>query len=573
MAQNATSSTPIYTQHPDDIAQTNKALAPSGSPNERQINGKVVYSANGRLMDIPNVVEWVMRAGNTLEERRRAARNLYLETLKKQIASFELRYKIEREKVKGLILTLDPARAFQHFLDHPDKDYMLLLAQHLHDLKAALVGTGFHAVTSEYKVLDNFIKLGLDYLNAFQTPVIDPGTYRFSAPPDNNLVMYTSGYHSDWQSATREAYSTAYKLGYALEDIYVFNYREKGPIQLAEVMGRNARFVGDFKVLLELEKSLNSDDKLDDPELLQYKAELWNSSPHLQNWTFTQEDNLNSTLLGNATALGRQLKQIKAARPGKKINLMASSQGSAVTVGFLLQKDTHRHYIFDIELAQVISSYSITISAHGGAFLSQAASFAAKTGIIMDLIKPIAKEIGAKITRDLAIDSDFTQANYAALADPITRERLKNVRGLEVYAANDDITTSVPLAVLPSTSEVRMVTGRHEEIIVGTAEGAGNKANKYIHNFLSGKLYPDLKSDGLIYSGYLKKGLSDFDVGAESPIPIPNEIRQGLVPLLTGKSGVIDYEVLRQVLKDIHDDFDLEIPKYWPKPSFAAFRP
>ncbi len=573
MTPNPTSSAPIYSHQPDDIARTNAALAPSGSPNERQINGKVIYSANGRLMDIPNVVEWVMRAGNSLEERRAAARQLYLDTLKKQIANFEYRYQAEKEKIKGLIISLDPARAFQHFLDHPDKDYMLLLAQHLHDLKAALAGTGFHALTSEYKILVNFINLGLDYLDAFQTPLTDPGTYRFSAPPDNNLVVYVSGYHSDWQSATREAYSTAYKLGYALEDIYVFNYREKEPIQLSEIMGHNARFVGDFKVLLELEKSLSSDEKLDDPELLKYKDELWNSNPRLQNWTFTQQDNLNSSLLGNSIELGRQIKQIKAARPGKKINLMAISQGCAITVGFLLQKDTHRRYIFDIELAQVIASYSIIISAHGGAFLSQAASFASKTGIIIDLIKPIAKEIGAKITQDLAIDSDFTQATYAALADPITRERLKNVRGLEVYAANDDITTSMPLAMLPSTREVRMVTGRHGEIIVGTAESAGNKANKYIHNFLAGKVYPDLKSDSLIYSGYLKKGLPDFDIGAESPIPIPDGVRQGLVPLLTGKSGVIDYDVLRQVFKDIREDFDLEIPKHWPKPSFAAFRP
>jgi hypothetical protein len=149
---------------------------------------------------------------------------------------------------------------------------------------------------------------------------------------------------------------------------------------------------------------------------------------------------------------------------------------------------------------------------------------------------------------------------------------LKKHLGLEVYAANDDITSSLPLAPLPGTVETRMIVGRHEERYIGTGEGAVAKSNKYIHNVFCGISAPDLESDKLIHAGYLKKGLPDFDILPPSNL-IPEDIRREAVPFLTGRAGVVDYEVQQQVLADLQEKFNLKVPEHWPAPTFKPFNP
>src|SRR4051794_10984596 len=96
----------------------------------------------------------------------------------------------------------------------------------------------------------------MKYVEDYPVKPLNPGTTRFAQSPDNNMVIYITGFRSNWRDACREAYSTVYKLGYKLEDIYVFNYQDKPPLLLADVMSHNAWFIGDFKILTELEKIL-----------------------------------------------------------------------------------------------------------------------------------------------------------------------------------------------------------------------------------------------------------------------------------------------------------------------------
>jgi hypothetical protein len=561
-----------YPDTPAELEKASKALAPSGVPSYRKVNDKIVYSADGNLMGIPNVAEWVLKAGQTHDERIETALALYHQKLEEQIANFEQRYDEELQKIKGFFSSWDLLTDLERLLDNPDKDYLLLLGQYLKDLKAVQRGSGIHCLAAELKILLNYIHYGKAYLQPYQAAETDMDTGRAIEAPDENLVMYASGYQSDWQSAVREAWYTAYKLGYPLRDIYVFNYSGKGVLQLSEVVGRNGRFVGDFKLILELDKKIHDADEKEKLALQQLREELLRNSPNLQNWLFTRDDNLDSTLPQNALRLADQLREVIRKNPGRKVNLIASSQGTAIMTGFLLQKRADGAYIMDNELKQAIEKYAFTVPAFGGAYLAQARMVADQTGMLIKLASPFAKEVNAQITQDLAINSDFTLATYAALQEPDTLNNLAGLSGITVYAANDDVTTSIPLAHLPTTLETKMVDGRHTELAIGLGDATVCKCNKYIHNSLSGKIMFDLESDKLIYSGYLKKGLPDFDILPPNNL-IDQSIRNGLVPFLTGRAGVIDYDIMQKVLGEIHEEHKLSVKPFGTNPTFDPFIP
>jgi hypothetical protein len=535
------------------------------------VNDKLVYSAEGKLLGQANIAAWVASLANhSYQEKVEAACQLYQRALDEQIKKFRELYQQELDKKKGLQLSLNPAKAFEHFLDRHDKDYMLTLAQHIYDMEAAKAGKGYHALTAELKIVLNYLRSGQQYLQPYPAPEADFATGRATQAPDDNIVLYASGYRSSWTDAAREAYSCAYKLGYPLSDIYVFNYRHKGPLCLGEVMGRNARFVGDFKLFYEVENRLHADP--DDFDMHTIFEELLARSEKLRDWTFTLDNTLNTSLRANAIALAQQVRQLKALHPGQRLNLIGSSQGCAILAGFLLQKDEGGRYLLDDELDQFVDKYALTLPSHGGAFLSQLSSMARQTGFVLNVLQSFSRELQATATLDMAIDSDYIQANYAALQDPHTRSRLAKHRGVEVYAANDDLVSSLPLAPLPGTVETRMIDGRHVERETGTGEGAVAKANKYIHNVFCGVTGLDLESDKLIHAGYLKKGLPDFDILPSSDL-IPEAIRREAVPFLTGRAGVVDYEVQQLVLADLEEEFTLKVPEYWPSPTFKPFIP
>ncbi|NWJ96539.1 MAG: hypothetical protein HXX20_12220 [Chloroflexi bacterium] len=569
----------------------NSKLTNYRTPRSRLVKDKKIYQAQG-LLGIEEVVSWVEQAGTTVEERLATAQHLYFERLDETINSFEFSYQEEWNKHKGLELSFNPTEAFSHFLDQADIAYLLLLAQHLHDLKAARKGEGFHALTAEYNVLVNYITYGEEYLTDYTCPPIQFGNNRFAEPPDGNLVLFTSGYASDWQSAVREAYGTAYKLGYALEDIYIFNYLHSTPLQLAQIMGPEGRFVGDFKIILELDKELNIVDNFgllqrklkewfvkDYQKLLSYKNEL-QEKVQVKRWIFSVDDNFETSLLADAKAYALQLKSILAQHPHRRINLLSNSQGSAITAGFLLLKDryTEGQVLLDDTLDKFVDKYALTASAHGGAFLAEAATISRRNGPLLKIAGLVSKQIQAEKTFELAIGSEYTQAIYASAdrmaGDPETKKRVLSHPGIEIYACNDDVTTSFPLNPLPGTLEVRMVSGRHHELMVGIDEASGNKGNKYMYNFLKGNCTPDLKSDLLSYSGYLKKGLPDLEL-FDRNFKVPKDFedfKKNFVPIfLTGAAGVVDYQVQAEVMAALGKPFDLKPPTYWIRPVANPF--
>ncbi len=576
-------SPPLYPT-PDKYQEVNRKLIPTGEPLQRRVNDKLVFGSDGKLLGLDNVAEWVAKAGNTYGERLEAACQLYRRRLQEALSELAKQYADELEKDKGWQPSLDPTEIFEHVIDQADKDYMLLLAQHLYDLEAAWNGTGYHALTAEFKILVNYIHYGLQYLLPYHEPPSDFATGRAIQRPDNNLVIFLAGFLSSWSDAARGAYTMVYKLGYSMTDIYILNYKARGPLRLSDVMGRNARFVGAFKQLTELEK-MEQAPGADKAELQRVKKALLENHQILKDWAFTAEENLATNLRDDAIELARQLGQIQQARPGKRINLVGSSQGSAVLAGFLLQKSASSTTqeggnLMDDELDKFVDKYALTISAHSGAFLAQADSIAIQSGVVVDLLKYFSHILTAQMTLDLAIDSDFTQASLTALRDPATRARLSRHRGVEIHAANDDITTSLPLAPLPGTLEARMISGRHAEGNTGFGEGAVNKAVKYIHNIFSPTTEEeldqrpalDLESDKLIYSGYLKKGLPDFDILPPTDL-LSKELRRQVVPFLTGRAGVVNYAIQKEVFSDLKEVFDLRQPQVWPEPTFKPFNP
>lgn len=564
-------SPPVYPGESDGLARVSQQLAPAGEPSQRRVNDRLIYSADGKLLGQANIAEWVASLANqSYQEKLEAACQLYQRALDEQLKKFRELYQEELDKKKGLQLSFNPAEAFEHFLDRHDKDYMLALAQYIYDMEAAKAGKGYHALTAELKIVLNYLRSGQQYLQPYPAPEADFATGRTTQAPDENIVLYASGYGSSWTDAAREAYTSAYKLGYPLSDIYIFNYRNKGPLCLGELMGRNARFVGDFKLFYEVENHLHADP--DDFDMHTIFEELLAQSEKLRDWTFTIDDTLNTSLRANAIAMAQQVRQLKALYPGKRLNLIGSSQGGAILAGFLLQKDDDGLYLLDDELDRFVDKYALTLPAHGGAYLAQLSSIARQTGFVVNILQTFSREVQAQATLDMAIDSEYIQANYAALQDPQTRSRLARHRGVEVYAANDDLISSLPLAPLPGTVETRMIAGRHGEREAGIGEGTVAKANKYIHNVFCGVAGLDLESDKLIHAGYLKKGLPDFDILPSTGL-IPDAIRREAVPFLTGRAGVVDYEVQQLVLADLEEEFTLKVPEHWPAPTFKPFIP
>jgi hypothetical protein len=486
-----------------------------------------------------------------------------------------------------------------------DRNYLFLLKQHIEDLEniefpvdplAKLSGT-FHALTTEYNVLRNCIQFGSGYIQDYPVANLDPGFNRFNMPPDQNLVIFVSGFKSSWDDAVREAYATAYKLGYPLEDIYVFNYGSETPLHLAEIIGKNGRYVGDFKLRYELLKMIKMEIGLKSSTSRQsgspFAPKLDDLNNKLSNFLFTEDNNLGGTLDSYAARLARNILYIKNERiedieNGRKINLIGSSQGSAVVAGFLLGNyDSYNPGSEkDREINVLLGKYALLISAHGGAYLAQAYSFVLKkTNLLFSLVTMLVdftrKYATSLVTRQLAIDSPFTQANYERAA---SATRLNNLEGIEVYAANDDVTTSLPMARLPSTKFIRMISGRHGEIITGLDEQAGNKANKYIYHFLNkGIIYKNFESDLLIYSGYLKRGLPDADFTTALFTIFPaglrfiirlflnNVIGTRLIPTFFGGAGVVSVDVQRTVMNELGRKLLIEEPTYWPRLKFEDF--
>jgi len=254
-----------------------------------------------------------------------------------------------------------------------------------------------------------------------------------------------------------------------------------------------------------------------------------------------------------------------------------------------------------------LDKYALFIGAHGGSYLAEARKLAGETGILvklventatflsrwlpqLDFVQSFKQTLDAPATRDLAISSDFTAGNYRALAPGNLAEataHLKNHQGIEIYHANDDVTTSVPLLPLPSTTEIRMMVGRHGVVPPpGMGDSSYAACNKYIYqNFLPGnKPLPSLESDQLIYCGYIKKGLADKQVPLDNlplpgllgwlhPILATERAKSFLIPFLTGQAGIVDYEVEQEVFKELNQELKRLKPAYWPRPRFQPFKP
>ena len=593
-----------YPADPFDIKQ----LAPSQDPTSRLLDKLTLYDDTSSLLmyDKDKVAALIkeLRQAQDYEARKLILQQQYGAYRDILMAQLEAKYDQELNKKKGFGL-------IKNVFSPLNVDYLLLLKQYLYDLKAAADGTGYHAITAELKILANYAYHGPDYLKPFPEPPFDPGTTnRAVAAPDQNILMYVSGFNSDWQGAAREAYLIAYKLGYELSDIFVFSYVDKSnwPIQLSEIMDRNGTFVGDARLLADKQAETTKADP-NDQEL---KDLLDRHVNRLRQWCFSSTQNLQSNLYDKSQALAAQLHHIKnslpADQPGRRFNLICTSQGAGVGVGFMLQKNpAQTEFLMDSELNEFLDKYALFIGAHGGSYLAEARKLAGETGILvklventatflsrwlpqLDFVQSFKQTLDAPATRDLAISSDFTAGNYRALAPGNLAEataHLKNHQGIEIYHANDDVTTSVPLLPLPSTTEIRMMVGRHGVVPPpGMGDSSYAACNKYIYqNFLPGnKPLPSLESDQLIYCGYIKKGLADKQVPLDNlplpgllgwlhPILATERAKSFLIPFLTGQAGIVDYEVEQEVFKELNQELKRLKPAYWPRPRFQPFKP
>jgi hypothetical protein len=437
--------------------------------------------------------------------------------------------------------------------------------------------------------------------------------------------MYVSGFGSDWQGAVRESFLVGYKLGYKLSDIYVFSYAKNShhPIRLSDMIDQSGVFVGDARLLTDLESSIaqakNATDKTQfeterDALLAKIDTAFYKDGRKLGEWIFSSLDNFQSNLYDKAECLAAQLHAIKASLPDNqqdcKINLIGTSQGAAVVGGFLLQQNRARNgYLLDETLNPFLNKYVLNIGAHGGAFMAEVKKIAGQTGwlegLVLNVLGLLARWFPqlepvrnarllflSQATQDLAISSDFIAANYAALDSETnlaeTRKRLVGHDGLEIYNANDDVTTSVPLLPLPSTTEIRMMPGRHGVPATGTGDGAYAACNKYIYQHLASSSpadrQPSLESDQLIYCGYIKKGLCDLPVRLDKlDLPVPlrwlnsilgsEKFQTSFIPLLSGQTGVIDYTVEEEIYKLLELKLKRTKPPYWPIIEFNPFKP
>lgn len=473
----------------------------------------------------------------------------------------------------------------------------------------------FHALTAEYNMLCHYIRQGQSYTEKLKPTELASGTTRYASAPDNHLTLFVSGFKSNWQSAVREAYATCYKLGYALEDIYIFNYKPGAtqPLRLADFMDTNARFVGKYKILAELEKAVTEGLYQNDLAAKLYLQSL-RLDPDIARFNFSEDENMSTAVLANSQALAIQLHYVRDTRgnpladpnsedsgqlPQRKLNLIAQSQGGAVAGGFLLQVNEAGNPIFDEQLKQFVAGYALLISAHAGAYLAQTARILIQTKPLLYKLIRWAKPdiVASRKVEDLALDSPFTQASYTRLYskdaagnyyyNPWLKEHLKNHAGIEIYAANDDVTTSVPLAALPSTQVVRLIGGRHQEIIIGEGPNAGNRANRYLWLFFKARAtqassainaFPrNYESDRLLLAAYLKRGLPDYDIVAYTKGFMFSVLRfifrtpQSVIYFLIGESGIVDYPVYRKVRQDNNESIQLAEPAFIPLVNFEDF--
>lgn len=492
------------------------------------------------------------------------------------------------------------------FIPNPiiDEDKLRLYGQQLSDIELALNGEGHYATTAQVKMLLNYLHFGPDYYEQ-EFPrygLSGLGNRIQLTEPDelqNKLVIFVTGFTSSWQTAAREAYAVAYKLGYDIDNIYLFSYSEacQEPLQLSAIYNRVFDFSPVAEILNKYYSELDTrpfNEALQAPEI----AGLFQNDANLnfKNWVWGKRDNIDSDLSNKSAALAKQINKIAEIRgQNVHLNIIGISQGAAVVGGFLLQADptTLAEPPGEYHLNKIpqgfIEKYALVISAHGGANLAEAYQEALIKRpwimILRGLIQLIpkfrfpfskvnnqqdfsyfAKELSlildGRATRDLAISSQYTKRNYEALQGARlqeTIERLNGITGIEIYAGNDDITTSLPLLTLPSTKRVRMVPGRHSAGI----EGAGKEAVathlvKYIHEFFQDlPARYSLDSDQLLYCGYVKKGLPDT---------FNDKIQEGVAKLkwsgdlpkvllafsrakgattLTGPSGIIDLHAQR----------------------------
>ena len=589
---------------PFDITQ----LAPSQDPTSRLLDKLTTFDQTSSLLmhDKDKIAALITELQQAMdyEARRLILQQQYGAYRDILISQLEARYEQELNKKKGF--------GFIKNLFSPiNVDYLLLLKQYLYDLKMAADGTGYHAITAELKILANYAYHGPDYFKPFPEPPLDPGTTnRAVAAPDQNIIMYVSGFNSDWQGAAREAYLIAYKLGYELSDIFVFSYVNKSdwPIQLSELIDRNGTFVGDARLLAD-KQAATSKASPNDQELEEL---LDKNNKRLRHWNFSSTDNLQSSLYEKSQALATQLQHIKNNLPAdqsdRRFNLICTSQGAAIGAGFMLQKNpAQTEFLMDAELNQFLDKYALFIGAHGGSYLAEARKLAGETGILVKLVENVAiflsrwlpqlevvqsfkRTLDAPAARDLAISSDFTAGNYRALSPENLAEttaHLKSHKGIEIYHANDDVTTSVPLLPLPGTTEIRLMTGRHGVFPpAGLGDSSYAACNKYIyHYFLTDKQpLPSLESDQLIYCGYIKKGLADKQLPIDKitlpgilgwlhPILATERAKSFLIPFLTGQAGIVDYEVEQEVYKQLNRELKRLKPAYWPCPRFQPFKP
>ncbi len=571
----------------------------------RMVNGKVVYDQkkDGFLYS-QNLESLLLDTRLGYNTRVLASYALYTDHLDQQIKLLEFKYRNEVGKEHDF----NP-------MEGADRDYALLLAQHLNDLKGARWGTKFNSTSAELKIVTNYLRYGTDYINGNYPKPSDNAQGRPSTPPDNNYVFYISGFNSRWENAVHDAYEHAYNSGYSLNKIYVFNYNTGQPILLSDVLdeGGNTRMDEFGKPLI------------------------------LDSQTFSSQTNLNSSLKADALEAAQQLKIIQSQlAAGKRINLVGNSQGGAIAVAMMAQRDGD-NFIMDDGLNSFIDKYAFTVSAQGGSYLAQAAGMSGTSGLkleagpvqmqlsLLEILKMVDNNamLTARTLKDLTLDSDFIQANYAALQDPQVQVRLKAHQGVEIYAGDDDITTSAALLSLPG-SQVNYIGGGHQGIFGGANKSGekGRKVNDKIYNNFNqpNAEIPSLFSDQQQYYGYVKKGYPDLDlntmlpklpiggtqeyagqklqykISEATPDPITGRARirievtpelhgpkldagpihldptvqvkvvditldlREIVPISTGRAGVVDYAIQKQVYSDLgkQDDFKLKVPTFWP---------
>ena len=554
-----------YATSSQDMTAANGALIPTAT----RVVDDHKFGADGTFLgqnDIAGLVnDWSQRYN--FNERIVAAYKLYQDTLQNRITTMQNEYDDQKSKA-GSIWPLNE-----------DHDYMLLLAQNIKDMKAASQGTGYCPTTAEFQLLDNYLTLGQDYFNttnSFQADVDRNG--RPIQPPDSNMVMFVSGFNSDWVSAVNTADQQAFQMGYDPKDIYIFNYKTNKPIPLSEFIEYNPnngikRYTstyGDLQQVATLNKQIeiwknfyfqHPDTTVNNnvTQLEQQRDKLINQHPEIADFNFTKQDNLNSHLKNDAENLGSQLDQIQDTNPGRQINLIGNSQGGGIVSGFMIQKDDQGNFLMNDRRNQFVDKYATNVSAQGGAYLAELAVNAKDTGPWYDVLSNVHAQVqdfddlGAALnsnaTHDLSISSPYIQANYEGLQDPAVQQRLIAHRGVEIYAARDDVTTSLPGLVLPGADQVKYVDTKHADL--------GDKADINMYNYFKGYKAPDFQSDKLRYNAALHKGLPDVN---------------DQLLTLAGKIGVVDHDVQQQVQKDINAPQNTPpVPANWPQPENYPF--